>query len=118
MNFQKRVEKWLSVCFGEEIAKDKTERNHRFLEESLELAQACGCSKEEALQLVDYVYNRPVGERQQEIGGVMNTLSALCSAYEDNLLDCANKELSRCWKLTEKIREKQRNKPKFSPLPQ
>lgn len=78
--FQQRVEPWLLACFGEQIAADTIERNHRFLEESLELVQACGCTQSEAHQLVDYVFGRPVGEVQQEAGGVMVTLAALCRA--------------------------------------
>ena len=39
---------------------------HRFLEEALELVQACGATASEAHQLVDYVYGRPVGEPAQE----------------------------------------------------
>ncbi len=118
MRFQERVNRWIVACFGQEIADDPTERSHRFLEEALELAQACHCSKEEVLQLVDYVYNREIGEIEQEVGGVMNTLAALCTAYEINMLDEGHIEIDRCWTKLEKIRAKQKAKPKFSPLPQ
>lgn len=118
MIFQERVDRWLIACFGERIARDKTERNHRFLEEALELAQSCGCSKDDALQLVDYVYNRPEGEIAQEVGGVMNTLAALCLARNIDMMDAGHIELDRCWTKVEKIRAKQAAKPKFSPLPQ
>jgi len=63
--FQQRTRLWIEHCFGLEIANDKDERNHRFLEESLELVQSLGCTKEEALKIVDYVYGRPVGERSK-----------------------------------------------------
>jgi len=56
--FQRRVQAWLMECFSMEVCRDKTERNHRFLEESLELVQALGCTKDEAHQLVDYVFGR------------------------------------------------------------
>ncbi len=118
-SFQERVKPWLHECFGEMIAGDKEERNHRFLEEALELVQACGCTKEEALKLVDYVYGRPVGEKGQEVGGTMVTLAALCIAQGINLNEEAERELSRI-NLPEvvlKIRAKQAAKPKFSPLP-
>ena len=78
--FQSRVLPWLLECFGAEIASDTVERNHRFLEEALELVQACGCPSDEAHKLVDYVYGREVGEKSQEVGGVMVTLAALCLA--------------------------------------
>ncbi|RYF26579.1 MAG: hypothetical protein EOO42_01045 [Flavobacteriales bacterium] len=119
-DFQKRVGKWLCACFGIEIAENINERSHRFLEESLELCQSLGTTKEEALILVDYVYNRDVGETQQEVGGVMVTLGALCYASKLEMDDCAFVELVRIEHPTvmEKIRIKQQNKPKSSPLPQ
>ena len=115
--FQQEVYEWLLKCFGKEIAHDKTERNHRFLEESLELVQACGCTQSEAHQLVDYVFNRSIGEKDQEVGGVTVTLSALCSANHLNMKACGNKELQRIWDCMDKIRAKQAAKPKHSPLP-
>lgn len=118
MRFQTRVDRWLLTCFGIEIARDKTERSHRFLEEALELVQSCGCTKEEALQLVDYVYGRERGEIQQEVGGVMNTLAALCLSQDIDMMEAGHIELDRCWTSVEKIRAKQAAKPKFSPLPQ
>lgn len=116
--FQQRVVVWLYQCFGKEIAHDKQERNHRFLEESLELVQVCGCTASEAHQLVDYVFNRPVGELPQEVGGVMVTLAALCNAQSTNMHLDGEIELERIWKKKEAIREKQANKPKHSPLPE
>lgn len=116
-NYQTRVDEWLHACFTPEICTDKIERNHRFIEESLELAQACGCTKSEAHQLVDYVYGRPVGEIGQEIGGVMNTLAALCLANGFDLDAEAERELARVWTKIEKIRAKQAAKPRHSPLP-
>lgn len=118
MKFQKRVDHWLLSCFGLTIARDSAERNHRFLEEALELAQACDCTKEEALQLVDYVFDREKGEVEQEVGGVMNTLAALCLARDIDMMDAGHIELDRCWTKLEAIRAKQARKPKFSPLPQ
>lgn len=115
--FQSNVRKWLLACFGKEISNDKIERNHRFLEEALELVQSTGCTKSEAHQLVDYVFERPIGEPYQEVGGAIVTLSALCSANELSMQECGEKELARIWTKVEKIREKQANKPKHSPLP-
>lgn len=117
VSFQSRVYDWLLACFGKVIAADAIERNHRFLEESLELVQACGCTQKEAHQLVDYVFNRPVGEKSQEVGGVMVTLAALCEAQELNMQPLGETELARVWTKIEKIRAKQLAKPQFSPLP-
>ena len=117
MRFQNSVDRWLIACFGFEIARDKIERNHRFLEESLELVQSTGCTKDEALQLVDYVYGRDVGETRQEVGGVMNTLAALCLAHDIDMLEAGEIEIERCWTKVEKIRAKHAAKPKFSVTP-
>lgn len=117
--FQLKVYSWLLACFGGRIAHDKTERNHRFLEEALELVQACDCSQSEAHQLVDYVFNRPVGEKYQEVGGVIVTLAALCTAQDLSIEKCGNTELERIsdLKIMDKIKAKQAAKPKHSPLP-
>ena len=117
VKFQCRVDKWLLACFGKVISRDKIERNHRFLEEALELVQSLGCTSSEAHQLVDYVFNRPVGEPIQECGGVMVTLAALCVANDLDMNESGEIELERIWTKVEKIREKQLNKPKHSPLP-
>lgn len=115
--FQVRVHDWMLACFGAKISEDITERNHRFVEEALELAQANGCTKSEALQLVDYVYARQAGQVQQEVGGVIVTLAALCTAGGISMDACAEVELRRVWKKIEQIRAKHAAKPQFSPLP-
>ena len=115
--FQARVQPWLLACFGAEIAADQVERNHRFLEESIELVQASGCTASEAHQLVDYVFGRPVGEPAQEVGGVMVTLAALCLARGMDMAAAGEAELARIWTKVEQIRAKQAAKPKYGPLP-
>ncbi len=116
--FQSRVQPWMLACFGAEIAADKMERNHRFFEESTETVQANGMTRSEAHQLVDYVYDRPVGELHQEVGGVMVTLAALCLASGIDMHEAGEVELARVWTKIEKIRAKQAAKPKHSPLPE
>lgn len=116
-SFQARVDEWIQHCFGPEIGADRIERNHRFIEEALELVQAGGCTASEAHQLVDYVYGRPIGDKKQEVGGVMNTLAAWCNAHGIRLDEAAEIELSRCWNKSDQIRAKQAAKPKHSPLP-
>lgn len=117
-SFQERVEKWLKACFPVGVWSDHAERTHRFLEEALELAQANGCSREDALALVNYVYGRPAGAPSQEVGGVMVTLSALCSVSQINMDEAGERELERNWERIETIRAKQAAKPRGSPLPQ
>ena len=82
-------------------------------EEALELVQSCECSVEEAHRLVDYVFNRPVGDPPQEVGGVMVTLSALCSAHKIDLEKSAYDEADRIDTKVDEIRSKQSIKPKF-----
>lgn len=116
-DYQKRIDGWMQVCFGQTIAADRVERNHRFVEEAIELAQACGATAEECHQLVDYVFSRPVGEKWQEVGGAMVTLAALCNAQGLDMEACAERELARIWTKIDTIRRKQAAKPKHSPLP-
>ena len=118
MTFQERVKPWMDACFGAEISTDKVERNHRFIEEALELVQACGCTQSEAHQLVDYVYGRDQGEINQEVGGVMVTLAALCLAQGIDMHQGGETELERIWTKVDVIRAKQAAKPDHSPLPQ
>lgn len=117
LSFQARVKKWVHTCFGDMTATDKHERSHRFLEEALELVQSCGCSQRDAHALVDYVYNRPAGDIEQEAGGVKITFSALCSAHEIDMDEAGENELQRVWVNTNKIRRKQATKPTLSSLP-
>jgi hypothetical protein len=116
-SFQLQVFAWLKECLGEAAARDITERNQRFLEEALELVQSTGVTREECLRLVDYVYEREKGEVSQEIGGVIVTLSALCTAVGEKMEDCGCAELERCRANGDRIRAKQAAKPRFSPLP-
>lgn len=115
--FQKRVHEFMMACFSMESCRDNAERNHRFIEEALELVQARGCTASEAHQLVDYVFGRPIGEPQQEVGGVMVTLAALCLAGDMDMAAAAEAELARVWTKIDQIRAKQAAKPKYSPLP-
>jgi hypothetical protein len=117
-SYQRRVEQWLEACFPPAVRTDLAERTHRFLEEALELAQANGCSQDEARALVDYVFGRPKGQSDQEVGGVMVTLASLCSASGVNMDEAGTRELERNWERIDLIRAKQQAKPHGSPLPQ
>ena len=117
LGYQERVDTWLRETFGERVPYDKTQRNHRFLEEALELVQACHCSREEAHKLVDYVFSRPRGELRQEVGGAVLSLAALCNAQGVNMDECGEAGLQEVWERIPEIREKQANIPMFSALP-
>ncbi len=117
VDFQRQVEPWVLGCFGAEIAGDTVERNHRFIEEALELVQACGGTAEDCHALVDYVFGRPVGLKGQEVGGVMVTLACLCLAHRLDMHGQGDMELKRVWGRIDQIRRKQETKPHRSPLP-
>lgn len=117
-SFQRRVSDWLKACFPLAVYMNQDERMHRFLEEALELAQAVGCSKQDAYQLVDYVFSREIGQPDLEVGGVMVTLAGLCSAAGIDMSAAGDRELTRNWSRIEAIRRKQACKPEGSPLPQ
>lgn len=110
-SFQNRVAPWMQACFGPEISADRNQRNERYLEESLELVQSLGYQREQAYRMVDYVFDRPIGETTQEVGGVRVTLAALCLAAGIDEDECAEKELARIWVKIPEIREKQKEKP-------
>ena len=55
-SFQRSVISWLINCFGMKIARDKIERNHRFIEEALELVQATGCTMTYVDMYIDNVF--------------------------------------------------------------
>lgn len=116
--YQQRIQSWMQACFGPEISADKQERNQRFMEESVELVQACGGTEDDAHELVRYVFNRPIGEKAQEVGGVMVTLAALCHAQGLDMAAAGELELAAIWGKIDAIRAKQASKPKGSPLPQ
>jgi len=117
--FQDRVRAWAVHTFGIEILSNKRERGFRFCEESLELVQAVGITKEEVLQLVDYVYGRPIGTVKEEVGGVGTTLASLCVTHDIDMEGCFNHELDyKCWPKAEAIRAKHNSKVnKDSSLP-
>lgn len=117
--FQAKVAEWLHLCFGDVIAMDKKERCYRFQEEANELVQSMGMTREEAHSLVDYTWDRPIGEPHQELGGVMVTLAALCHASEMEMEAGGFVELARINQpdVIERIRQKQKTKPHQSALP-
>lgn len=118
VGFQQGVDQWMDSCFGEPIKSDSLERADRFTEESLELAQAIpGFTAERAHALVDYVFNRPIGELRQEVGGTIVCLAALCNTFGISIQEEANRELARIWTKVDQIRSKQAAKPTGSALP-
>lgn len=77
---QAKIHEWARECFGDEQACSLPHRGLRLLEEAAEAAQAAGVSVAMAHKLVDYVFNRPVGDLGQELGGTATTLRCLAQA--------------------------------------
>jgi hypothetical protein len=109
--YQYDANKWALECFGTAVATDLQERRQRFLEEAVELCQASGADKEEVNKLVDYVFSRPIGDRFQEVGGVMVTLAVLGDSINIDLQDAAECELKRVQGRIDRIRIKHQTKP-------
>lgn len=112
-DFQQKVGLWCIDLFGSVIGANVATRCFRFAEEAVELTQSFGMSKASWHRILDYVYERPVGEPVQEVGGTMVTLAALCAAAGINMESAAVMEQRRCEQpeVMEKIRNKQRLKP-------
>lgn len=111
--FQERAYNFFSHCFQDQFPKltnDPQENQHRFLEESLEFVQALGMTQAEALALVDYVFNRTIGDPALEAGGVCTTLAILAKRYNIDINEAAENELKRNYVIVDKIRDKQRLK--------
>jgi NTP pyrophosphatase (non-canonical NTP hydrolase) len=75
--------------------KDVQRLARRFIEEAVELVQALGLTREKVLHIVNYVFDRAVGEVKQEIGGVGMTLLPLCEALDVSAEQCFRTELRR-----------------------
>jgi hypothetical protein len=112
--FQQEVFQWLEECFGPQVSNSKHYRCKCLLEEALELVQAGGFSLEHAHTMVDYVYDRAVGDLPQEIGGVMVTLAAFCEVFGYDMAQEGCTELKRIWGKMGSIRAKQKLKPKLT----
>lgn len=111
--YQTRVAAWMQACFGPEISGDIPERCLRFLEEAGELCQALGMTEETAHALVAYTWGRPAGAPEQEVGGVVVTLAALCEAAGLDMMRDGEQELTRIddAETMARIREKHAGKP-------
>lgn len=99
----------LSESFGGPEEASVHLRARRFLEEAIELAQACGVDGKNAERILRYVYGRPAGEVRQEIGGVGMTLLPLAHLAGISVWECFTKELARIKtpEVMEKIRRRQ-----------
>lgn len=79
-SYQQRIHTWGCRVFGIRIMRDQRERALRVLEESCELAQACGIGLRRAEQVLESVYERNPGEVRQELAGVLVTTLSLATS--------------------------------------
>lgn len=89
---------WAAATFGP-IARDKRERGLRFLEESIEVAQAAGVEKEAAELLVGRTYSRPPGNLDKELGQAQACLAMLSFVADADAMANAKAEFARCKKI-------------------
>lgn len=118
---QDRTERWMLKTFPANVIQDRTERVDRLIEEVFELAQAVGYDFSRIPKLAEYVEKRPAGQPGAEVGGVANTLLALCNAINIGFEQAYAREMERIEtpEMIAKIRAKWESKPSDikSPLP-
>lgn len=86
---------WGVRCFGTQHVFNRKIRALRFLEEAIELAQACDIPKRKVAKLVKAVYARDVGNARQEVGGCMVTLAVFANAAHLDLEEEFDREVRR-----------------------
>lgn len=106
-NIQKQTAIWVMTRLGDE-AMHPTERGRRVHEESTELFQTLGGTREEAHRIVDHVFDKPVGTSYQEFGGAALTLAVAAESLGVDLGEAAQAELDRIFSLApEKFKKRQ-----------
>lgn len=80
-DFQEKFSEHIAKLLGNDNLMDNHERNQRVLEETLELIQANGGTKQFCHDMVDWVFEtKEVGDVNQELGGVLCALATLATA--------------------------------------
>lgn len=77
---QEEVARWAASAFGQAATTSLSQRGERLLEEAVETFQACGGDEALAHDLVAFVFARPPGMINQELGGVAVTVLLLAAA--------------------------------------
>jgi hypothetical protein len=92
---QRAVFEWCCAAFTEEQATSLSQRGLRLAEEAIEACQACGTDPDKLHKLIDYVYGRPAGTIEQELGGIGVTTLALAAAAGLSAKECEISEVKR-----------------------
>lgn len=116
--YQDRVSSAHSALFHDDPT-DVPERLARFFEEANETCQAFGMSREDAHKLVDYTYDRPVGDPAKEIGAALLTLASLSAVAGFDMMSCAEADLEKLQRpeTIARIRAKRSTRHGLGPLP-
>ncbi|WP_234911306.1 hypothetical protein [Allorhizobium taibaishanense] len=98
---------------------DVAERLNRYAEETNEVLQAFGMTREDAHRLVDYTWDRPAGEPAKEIGAALLTLTSLCVVAGYDLMACGEADLEKLQQpeTIARIRAKRSTRHGRGPLP-
>lgn len=101
------------MCFGQVIAYDRDERNHRLIENSLRLVRAVGFSAADVETVIESVYRFGGGTSKESlVGGVMVYLACLCDVLDLNMHKNGELELERIWAAIGDIRKEYIKKPR------
>jgi NTP pyrophosphatase (non-canonical NTP hydrolase) len=86
---------WACETFGAEVAMNPAERLMRFIEEAIELANACDMPRETMEKIVDRVYSRGPGNIKQEAAQCQVTLELFAKVMRIDLDAAATEEFQR-----------------------
>lgn len=92
---QRQVFEWGRLAFGEDQMRSQAQRGLRLVEEAIEVAQAAECDPAALHRLIDYVYARPVGDVEAELGGVQVCVLAMAECVGASAEECEHVEIAR-----------------------
>lgn len=118
MGYQDRVAQAHHALFHDDPT-DVAERLARYAEETNEVLQAFGMSREYMHRLIDYTCDRPAGEPAKEIGAALLTLTSLCVVAGYDVMACAEADLEKLQRpeTIARIRAKRSTRHGRGPLP-
>lgn len=110
MKAQRVAFAWACQTYGV-VTRKARYQGFRFIEECLELVQALGLTRDDVIRVVDYVFQRKVGEVRIEIGDVRLCTDILAEAVGHDSDDCYDECLMRVMALdATKTRDKDKMK--------
>lgn len=116
--YQARVAEAHHALFHDDPT-DIAERNARCFEEAIETAQAFGMTRDEAIALVDYTFNRPTGDPAKELGAKVLTAFSLGVVAGIDVMAAAEADLEKLQRpeTIARIRAKRATRHGRGPLP-